>query len=59
FVPLGQTEGQAVIAALRTLILRLAEAAARAGIDEIGSGALASDMAALHHETMDVRIFRT
>ncbi|MDE3078620.1 MAG: urease accessory protein UreF [Paracoccaceae bacterium] len=59
FVPLGQTEGQAVIAALRPLILRLAEAAARAGIDEIGSGALASDMAALHHETMDVRIFRT
>lgn len=59
FVPLGQTDGQVIIAALHPLLLRLAQETAEAGIDEIGSGALASDLAAMHHETMDVRIFRT
>lgn len=59
FVPLGQTEGQAVLAGLHPLILRLAEAAAAATLDDIGSGAFGSDLAAMHHETMDVRIFRT
>lgn len=59
FVPLGQTEGQAVLAALHPAILRVAAAAARAGAKDIGGTALRSDMAAMHHETMDVRIFRT
>jgi urease accessory protein len=59
FVPLGQTEGQAVLAALHPVILQVAEDAACAGIDRIGSGALRSDLAAMRHETMDVRIFRT
>lgn len=59
FVPLGQTEGQAVLAALHPVILRIAEEAACAGIDQIGSGAFRSDLAAMRHETMDVRIFRT
>ena len=59
FVPLGQTEGQAVLAALHPVILQIAEEAACAGIDQIGSGAFRSDLAAMRHETMDVRIFRT
>jgi urease accessory protein len=59
FVPLGQTEGQAVLAALHPAILRLADAAAGAPLDEIGSGAFGSDLAAMRHETMDVRIYRT
>jgi urease accessory protein len=59
FVPLGQTEGQAVLAALHPRILRLADATAAAPLDEIGSGAFGSDLAAMRHETMDVRIFRT
>lgn len=59
FVPLGQTEGQAVLAALHPVILQVAEDAACAGIDRIGSGALRSDLAAMRHETMNVRIFRT
>ena len=33
--------------------------AACAGIDQIGSGAFRSDLAAMRHETMDVRIFKT
>jgi urease accessory protein len=59
FVPLGQTEGQAVLAALHPVILQVAQDAACAGIDRIGSGAVRSDLAAMHHETMNVRIFRT
>ena len=59
FVPLGQTEGQAVLAALHPLIDRMAAEAAEADLDRIGSGAFRSDLAAMRHETMDVRIFRT
>ncbi|WP_114965997.1 urease accessory protein UreF [Alkalilacustris brevis] len=58
-VPLGQTEGQGVLARLGGLIERLAEAAARAEAEEIGTAVLAADLAAMRHETMDVRIFRT
>ena len=59
FVPLGQTEGQAVLAALHPVILQVAAEAVQAGLDQIGSGAFRSDLAAMRHETMDVRIFRT
>ena len=55
-VPLGQTEGQAVLAALAPAI---ADAAARTRASDLGSGALAADLAAMQHETLDVRIFRT
>lgn len=58
-VPLGQTEGQAVLARLLPTIHTLAERAARATLDDIGTCTLAGDLAALRHETMDVRIFRT
>ncbi len=56
FMPLGQTAGQKVLAGLQPLILRLAEAA---GTGEIGTAAFRADLAAMAHETMDVRIFRT
>jgi len=59
FVPLGQTDGQAVLAALHPVILQVAQEATSADIDQIGSGAVRSDLAAMRHETMDVRIFRT
>ncbi|WP_439526451.1 urease accessory protein UreF [Roseovarius mucosus] len=58
-VPLGQTEGQAVLARLLPDIHAQADRAARATLDEIGTCALAGDLAALRHETQDVRIFRT
>jgi urease accessory protein len=59
FVPLGQNEGQAVLAALHPLIEALAAEVAQAGIADITSAALGADLAAMRHETMDVRIFRT
>ena len=59
FVPLGQTEGQRVLAALHPLIDRLAREAAATPLDAIASGVPGADLAAIHHETQDVRIFRT
>lgn len=58
-VPLGQTKGQAVLARLLPEIEALGAKAATASLDDLGSCALAADLAALQHETQDVRIFRT
>lgn len=58
-VPLGQTEGQAVLARLLPEIELLGTWAAVASLDDLGSCALAADLAAFQHETQDVRIFRT
>ncbi len=58
-VPLGQTEGQAVLARLTPVIHDLAARAGRADLDDLGTCALAGDLAALCHETQEVRIFRT
>jgi len=59
FVPLGQTEGQQVLAALHPVISRVAGWAATAGLDDLGSAGFGSDMAAMAHEGMEVRIFLT
>lgn len=58
-VPLGQTEGQAVLSRLLPLIHDLAGRASEAPLDALGTCALAGDLAALQHEATDVRIFRT
>lgn len=59
FMPLGQVAGQGVLAALHPRIAALADEAPRLTLDDLGSAALGADLAALRHETMDVRIFRT
>ena len=59
FMPMGQTDGQRILASLHSLILRLAEHAARAPLSAIGSAAIRADIASARHETLDVRIFRT
>ena len=59
FMPMGQTEGQRMLAALHPLILRLAKTAAEAPLSAIGSAAIRADIASARHETLDVRIFRT
>lgn len=58
-VPLGQTEGQRVLSKLLPEIDLLGTWAALASLDDLGSCALAADLAAIQHETQDVRIFRT
>ncbi len=59
FIPLGQTEGQGVLARLHPLIDTLATKAATATLDDIATCAFRADMAAMAHETLDVRIFKT
>ena len=59
FVPLGQNDGQAALSRLHPLLVQLAEEAAGLGVDSIASAALGADMAAMRHEGMDVRIFKT
>lgn len=59
FLPLGQTEGQRILAGLHPLILAVAAEAAEAPLTAIGGAAVLSDLAAMRHEVMEVRIFRT
>lgn len=59
FVPLGQNDGQAALSRLHPLIARLSEEAASLSVTDITSAALGADLAAMRHEGMDVRIFKT
>lgn len=59
FVPLGQSEGQRILARLRPAILRSAEAAAAAPLSAIATATLGADIASARHETLAVRMFRS
>ena len=58
-VPLGQTEGQRILATLAPEIEAVAEEARAATLDDIGGCAFRADIASMRHETQDVRLFRT
>jgi urease accessory protein len=58
-IPLGQTEGQQVLARLASLIRRIAAEAAVAPLDAVGSACVLGDIAAMTHETQNVRLFRS
>lgn len=58
-VPLGQTDGQKVMAALQDLITASADNAVETPLDALSSSAFAADIAAMQHETLQPRIFRT
>lgn len=58
-VPLGQTDGLRVMAALEPTIATLARAAAMATLADLGSIAYAADIAQMRHETLGPRIFRS
>lgn len=59
FVPLGQDAGQAVLSALHPVVDGLARDLVDATPDDLQSAALGADLAAMRHETLDVRIFKT
>ncbi len=56
---LGQTEGQKMLATLTPLCDETAKAAAGTTLDDLQSTAFLVDIAAMHHETLQPRIFRT
>lgn len=58
-IPLGQSEGTAIMASLEDLIIRIAGKAAQSSLADLGSASFAADMAAMHHETLAVRLFRS
>lgn len=58
-VPLGQTEGQQVLANLAPLCSRIAAEAASATWEDVYSNAFLSDIAAMTHETLTPRLFQS
>ncbi len=56
---IGPDRGQATLAALHPRIGEIAAESAEAPLDALGSAALRGDLAAMRHETQEVRIFKT
>jgi len=58
-IPLGQTNGQRVLAALEATIAATAERALQTNLDEVAGAAFRADLAGMHHETQYTRLFRS
>jgi urease accessory protein len=58
-VPLGQSQGVALMAAMEKQIITIAARAAVSSLDDLGSAAIMSDIMALQHETQYSRVFRS
>jgi urease accessory protein len=57
--PIGQTDGQKILASLLPRIQDLAHEAGRATLSDLGGAAFRSDIAAMRHETQYSRLFRS
>jgi urease accessory protein len=58
-IPLGQTDGQRVLAALEPVIAATATRALTTALADIGSATLRADIAGMRHETQYTRLFRS
>jgi urease accessory protein len=58
-IPLGQSAGLEVLAAIEPEILAAANAAGGAGLDDLGGCTWRADLAAMRHETQYTRLFRS
>src|SRR5690606_32217008 len=58
-VPLGQTDGLGILAALEPLIAHRAGELARASLQDLGGIGIGADIAQMQHETLQTRIFRS
>jgi urease accessory protein len=58
-VPLGQTAGLRVLAAMEAMIMGVAAETKAATLDDLGGCAFRSDLAAMRHETQYTRLFRS
>jgi urease accessory protein len=58
-VPLGQTDGQRVLAAVEETVAATAGRALVTPLDEIGGAAFRADLATIRHETQYTRLFRS
>ncbi|MEM7426366.1 MAG: urease accessory protein UreF [Pseudomonadota bacterium] len=58
-VPLGQSDGQKILAALERQILTTAERAAETHLDNLVTSSLMAEICSMQHETQHVRLFRS
>jgi urease accessory protein len=58
-VPLGQTDGQRLLAALEAVVLDTAVRASATRLDDIGGAAFRADLASMRHEVQYTRLFRS
>ena len=58
-VPLGQTDGQRVLAALEPIVAATAGRALVTKLDDLGSAVFRADLASARHETQYTRLFRS
>ena len=58
-IPLGQTDGQRVLAALEAGVAATVKRALSTPLDDIGSAAFRADLAGARHETQYTRLFRS
>jgi len=58
-VPIGQTDGLTIMAALEPAIAEMADLCLHATLDDIGGVAYGADIAQMQHETLRTRIFRS
>ena len=58
-IPLGQTDGQRVLAALEPIGAATAQRALDTALDDVGGAAFRADLASMRHETQYTRLFRS
>jgi len=58
-IPLGQSDGQRVLAGLEPVVAAAAARAMKTALDDIGSAAVRADLASARHETQYTRLFRS
>ncbi len=58
-IPLGQTDGQRLLAALESVVAQTAARALATPLDQVGSAAFRTDIASMRHETQYTRLFRS
>jgi urease accessory protein len=58
-IPLGQTDGQRLLAALEPVVASTAERALETKLDQVGGAAFRADIASMRHETQYTRLFRS
>lgn len=58
-IPLGQTDGTKIVAALTPLVREIAMRAEKLTLDDAGGAAIRSDIASMKHEIQYTRLFRS
>jgi urease accessory protein len=58
-IPLGQTDGQRLVAELESLLAKTAQRALACPLDRIAGATFRSDLASMRHETQHTRLFRS